>query len=1816
MKYSDTLASYMPSIIVGHLVSAAELEPPPTRQEFATTVMFADISGFTSLSEEMMKEGRDGVEGVAKYLNAYFGQMVRIIASEGGDVFKFAGDAMIVVWTPPNLHEEFKLPESKDSVRASSSSTRLIAPMEQRVRSATQCAYAIQEQLHDCKLADNVTLCVKIGIGVGEVAVLHLGGVHERVEYVLVGEPLLQAFRAEDRARAGDIVLSDKAWLMARYFFSIERELEGGFVTLDKRADYAPMRKQSKIRMLQHGLDDPMLRSKLAGYIPGAVLRNLLSDSPEEEYWSNEIRYVSSVFANLGLEDHHLLAAARYNEAVSEVQMTMLAVQESVYEYEGSINKFLLDDKGSTLVAIFGLPPVAHEDDPARAVLSSLRLCERLFDLGLSPSVGITTGKAFCGVVGSKTRREYTVLGDSINLAARLMQRSLAEQGGIMADFSTKRSCRGLLQFIPKGDYKVKGKEIVVRVFQPYPVDFTRPAPPHHMGPNMFRDIHQQQLQNYAAHKVLTGLQAFFARPRRDKGSNTGSSSGYVSPGSRLSCMSHQRESDQRRRCRGSKMPVDALANMGSSILDEEKNRSSDSDAEIMPYQDIAAPANNYPPLDWLDVAHTCKLIQYFGTHTGGDDDPLSSSLSQRIRSTIWKPRRASSSSNLGMQSRSRDSLSASAPAAPPIQEAASLAVTEVAREGYLKKAFGSKKSGWEGSETISASHGSRFTERGMEVPPGFTPAGSGNPSPPVPSLASASSVANGGGGAAAASSSQVSFQPPQSLTLRRSVSLSALSAGPVSQSLSTATSRDSLAASIRCKPFSLRIALSPGGSAPLPYADPRPGLLPHLQARTLKFLSRTTLPPAQNCNVLHYQLRDPSWRGMSCVVSVPRALDLASLNLETPQICVRLAGIIDETMHGLLLEIVNLAEESGLLQQDDLSQSPAEKFCLHIQGTRAFLPIEAPSAQYADPDVPNLSLLPLCVKEACGAVHAGSRLAGQAQPLATYGVVELVLIQRVCTINIRSHLLQSRMELLTSKLDLVVGGVGKVIVLEAGPGAGKTELLSSFSAKTLPHTARIHVTSGSPFSYSKTLGAWGAIIKQHLDILVAQDFSTSEYDETFSPRDRMLLRELAQAPDLVPSAYLVNDVLGTSVLGPDLERREIPSLAPARAAELRRCILLQLLRGMAMSAPRIVILDDAHYLDNESWALALDVSKASLPILLILSMRSMVMYKGLFTPLPPSMVELRDQGLALFIKIGPLPPEETESLILSILGGSVASVGPQMVQLVENLCFGNPLLIKELVSFLKMTIPPMLVYTHAPASDYTGDVHREVPRRRRRSGTKAQSLSVRKNFHVELASSGGGRDIECPHLIAAQLVSTVDRLNSCQVVLLKCASLLGRDFSYDLLREIFPVAAYASRLKDELDSLEHLGIIMQIPGSLANPILLPGKESEVYRFTNGFMPMVMKSMMLQSQQSLLMSMTNLRVKRHVSEQHLKNILNRGIAPSRDMVMQGPMRILKSKPAGRHITSGSSGGVDRTRLLDWKTRWGRLTGECLRLFRNEADSSPSQVLHLADAMVTCRKEALPVTGDRSPVSELWLVCVTSKRWAYGGTSFITSQRAVLLAFESSNDANEWFYMIQTMIRVIDCRRQGLTEVGKYISDADSATGTESDKSAGVEFDDADFRLCVQLLEAVGLVLPHIVATPAPYYVLDLDGHTQQSRLFCGDVNSSEYSWSELSHVFAVSSDQRELSSLQVQIWSRNVLLSNDLLGSISIPLPDLHEGPDGSSNAMWYELGKPGYGKLLISCRLVESHNSLQRRALRIASLADGSAEAFVSISGTGNDTG
>jgi class 3 adenylate cyclase/tetratricopeptide (TPR) repeat protein len=136
-----------------------------------------------------------------------------------------------------------------------------------------------------------------------------------------------------------------------------------------------------------------------------------------------------------------------------------LAVEE-VHRYEGTVNQFL----GDGFMALFGAP-LAHEDHALRAILTALAiqraLPEQGAELGLPPGeelslrMGVNSGPVVVGKIGDNLRMDYTAVGDTTHLAARLQQ--LAEPGAILASEVTSRQVRGYVRLESVGPLPAKG---------------------------------------------------------------------------------------------------------------------------------------------------------------------------------------------------------------------------------------------------------------------------------------------------------------------------------------------------------------------------------------------------------------------------------------------------------------------------------------------------------------------------------------------------------------------------------------------------------------------------------------------------------------------------------------------------------------------------------------------------------------------------------------------------------------------------------------------------------------------------------------------------------------------------------------------------------------------------------------------------------------------------------------------------------------------------------------------------------------------------------------------------------------------------------------------------------------------------------------------------------------------------------------------------------------------------------------------------------------------------------------------------------------
>jgi adenylate cyclase len=145
------------------------------------------------------------------------------------------------------------------------------------------------------------------------------------------------------------------------------------------------------------------------------------------------------------------------------------ALAGCVHRYGGTVDKFL----GDGIMALFGAP-FAHEDDPERAVASALEMRESLRALNdrfairlpraVTIHIGINTGVVIAGRVGDQNRSDYTVLGDPVNVAARLEDKS--EDGQILVAKDTFELTKHAFSFKELESVRVKGKGEPVQVWE------------------------------------------------------------------------------------------------------------------------------------------------------------------------------------------------------------------------------------------------------------------------------------------------------------------------------------------------------------------------------------------------------------------------------------------------------------------------------------------------------------------------------------------------------------------------------------------------------------------------------------------------------------------------------------------------------------------------------------------------------------------------------------------------------------------------------------------------------------------------------------------------------------------------------------------------------------------------------------------------------------------------------------------------------------------------------------------------------------------------------------------------------------------------------------------------------------------------------------------------------------------------------------------------------------------------------------------------------------------------------------------------------
>ncbi len=412
------IAAYVPPSITHQLIKADTPQPPtePTVDVIPAAVLFTDVSGFTPLTDALGQKGSEGPEELTRLLNRYFSWMIAFVEAEGGEVVKFGGDALTVVFSAQN------------------------EPLSIATRRAVQAANTMQSSMEEFGIMESsvglVHLQMKFGVGAGELIRARVGGVDNRWEYVIAGDAQRQAAMAEKQAQKGEIILSPQAQGI------VVRDLVEP--KLKPRIDWGAIKQPDAVE------------AAFRCYVPKPILTWLDGNL---HGWLATLRPMSVLFV--------LVNNVNYDQpgAIARIHHFVRGAQEIIYHYRGSLPRLTVDDKGTVLLILFGAPPHSHEDDPERALRCALELQEFARQQKLQLSIGVTSGRVFAGPVGGQTRREYTVMGDTVNLAARLMVAS--KPGQINCNYTAYRSANGQLSFEELPPIHVKGKSEPIPVYRP-----------------------------------------------------------------------------------------------------------------------------------------------------------------------------------------------------------------------------------------------------------------------------------------------------------------------------------------------------------------------------------------------------------------------------------------------------------------------------------------------------------------------------------------------------------------------------------------------------------------------------------------------------------------------------------------------------------------------------------------------------------------------------------------------------------------------------------------------------------------------------------------------------------------------------------------------------------------------------------------------------------------------------------------------------------------------------------------------------------------------------------------------------------------------------------------------------------------------------------------------------------------------------------------------------------------------------------------------------------------------------------------------------
>ena len=285
------------------------------------------------------------------------------------------------------------------------------------------------------------------------------------------------------RKMRGGVVMSSQGWNSIRGSVLRGKSFDDGFAQVDASYGVQGRKAVSNQELERHflkldmeTLEELEIEHSLTYYIPDPVAQCFSQGHDQHELWGNEVRFVALMYINTGINHNTIDGAFKRASASKLIHDAVLGVQHSLEKYEGELIKVYNDDEELTITCGFGLPPMSHKDDELRSCLCAMDICVQLERLGLSPRVGLSSGYAFCGVIGRPFRKSYHVHGDCAVMCQALSWEAETRKCMILIDDTTYSNVKDVLLMEDVGLFtsSLFGNDIKIRGYRFPAKDKTR----------------------------------------------------------------------------------------------------------------------------------------------------------------------------------------------------------------------------------------------------------------------------------------------------------------------------------------------------------------------------------------------------------------------------------------------------------------------------------------------------------------------------------------------------------------------------------------------------------------------------------------------------------------------------------------------------------------------------------------------------------------------------------------------------------------------------------------------------------------------------------------------------------------------------------------------------------------------------------------------------------------------------------------------------------------------------------------------------------------------------------------------------------------------------------------------------------------------------------------------------------------------------------------------------------------------------------------------------------------------------------------------